>query len=517
MNTISKYYHTLKYLKSIQIYYQLKYRWRKIIGHKSRKVNKAFEAKLLSWDTIIRPVGLWNGDRKFTFLNLSRSYKIDIDWNDSIHGKLWTYNLNYFECLNQSDISKDDGVALMQNYVDSYSAHVDGKEPYPTSLRILNWIKYINQHQILNESIDRTIGIDAYRLLDNLEYHLLANHLLENGFALLFAGVYLQDGSLLEKGSHIVESQLSEQILNDGAHYELSPMYHQLMLHRVLDSIQLLRVSHAEKNLLDFLEKKAIKMLGWLLEVTFRNGDIPLVNDAAKNVNANTAQLVEYANKLKIKSVKTRLADSGYRKIDDGNYELFVDIGNIKPSYQPGHAHADTFSYLIHVDENPFIVEAGTNTYENNRRRKYERSTEAHNSVSVDGNNSSKVWSSFRVAKRAEVNDVSEEDNYISASHNGFVKRHTRLWNCENCKIGIHDKFDVAIRNAISYVHFHPSVKILSNNDNSIVTDRGKIEFDGHSKYLVEDYEYAEEFNEVMSAQVVKVSFNQSLTTNFIF
>ena len=29
-------------------------------------------------------------------------------------------------------------------------------------------------------------------------------------------------------------------------------------------------------------------------------------------------------------------------KLETNNYELFIDVGNVGPDYQPGHAHSDT-------------------------------------------------------------------------------------------------------------------------------------------------------------------------------
>ncbi|MCK5662355.1 MAG: hypothetical protein KAI17_02665, partial [Thiotrichaceae bacterium] len=36
-------------------------------------------------------------DDQFTFLNLSHEFEDVIDWNCPAYGKLWTYNLNYFD------------------------------------------------------------------------------------------------------------------------------------------------------------------------------------------------------------------------------------------------------------------------------------------------------------------------------------------------------------------------------------------------------------------------------------
>lgn len=517
LNSFLKYYHTLKYLKPIQVYYQLKYRGRKAIGYKSKTPNVKFFPKAFQWDNVIKPKILWNGISNFTFLNLSRSYDELINWNDASHGKLWTYNLNYFEFLLQSNISKEKGLRIISNYINNYFNLIDGKEPYPTSLRLINWIKFINQYEIDNDSIVQIIGQDAYRLLDNLEFHLLANHLLENGFALLFAGIYLQDDKVIKKGRQIISSQLEEQILNDGAHYELSAMYHQLMLHRVLDSVQLLRASSREKSLLELLESTAAKMLAWLNAVTFDDGSIPLVNDAAQCVNASTAELADYAQRLNIDTPTIQLKESGYRKITKTKYELFLDVGDIKPTYQPGHAHADTFSYLICSDEKPFVVEAGTSTYENNIRRKYERSTAAHNAVELKGVSSSKVWSSFRVAQRAKVNIIDESSSKISARHNGYNIFVSRDWNYQETFLEINDTLETPALEAISYIHFHPEILIMSSSSNTLVTNRGEINCSGHSHMEISDYGYSDEFNKEVSAKVLLIYFSQSLITKFIF
>lgn len=517
MNDILKYYHTLKHLKPTQIYFQLKYRWRKAIGYKSSLPKNKFVAKSFNWNNTIRPTSLWNGSNEFTFLNLTKVFNNSIDWNDATYGKLWTYNLNYFEYLLQVDVGNKSGLSIMLDYINCYSTHIDGIEPYPTSLRIINWIKYINAHQINNNSVDLTLVKDAYRLMDNLEYHLLANHLLENGFALLFAGEYLQDSMLRAKGSFIVRTQLQEQILIDGAHYELSPMYHQLMLNRVLDSIQLLRSTGNERALLTLLEEKARLMLGWINAVTFNNGTIPLVNDSANGVNATTQQLVDYARQLNIIAISSKLSASGYRKIRTSKFELFLDVGNIQPSYQPGHTHADTFNYLIHSDEKPFIVEAGTSTYENNKRRRYERSTSAHNTVTINGEDNSKVWSSFRVAKRAKVSELIERGNMVSAKHDGYTNGHYRCWKYEEDYIEIIDTLDEPAEKAISYIHLHPEVSILSHDKDNIVTSLGQINCFGHSSFVLSKYGYSDEFNREKVSSVLMIYFEQSLTTKYKF
>ena len=72
--------------------------------------------------------------------------------------------------------------------------------------------------------------------------------------------------------------------------------------------------------------------------------------------------MADYAENLKILSRKIQLSASGYRKFTNDSYELFIDVGEVGPTYQPGHAHADSLSFLLKTDK-PFIVDTGLSTY----------------------------------------------------------------------------------------------------------------------------------------------------------
>ena len=72
---------------------------------------------------------------QFTFINLSHTFSERIDWNFFEHGKLWNYNLNYFNYLNQKDeISLEEGLILINSFISSFDSLSSGADPYPTSL-----------------------------------------------------------------------------------------------------------------------------------------------------------------------------------------------------------------------------------------------------------------------------------------------------------------------------------------------------------------------------------------------
>jgi len=354
-------------------------------------------------------------------------------------------------------------------------------------------------------------------LLDNIEYHLMGNHLMENGCSLLFGGIYFSDDELREKGREILINELNEQILEDGGHFERSPMYHQILLYRLMDCYNMLAVDiRKDETFKKFLKQVIERMLGWLQMVTFNDGSVPRVNDTVLGIAPKSEQLFGYARQLGIELPTVVLGESGYRMIKKNNFELFIDVGEIGPDYIPGHAHSDTLSFVLHINECPFIVDTGISTYEESERRITERSTAAHNTVIVNGEEQTEVWKSFRVGRRAHITDLNEGSNFITAEHDGFKHvgiRHTRRFEWNKNKLHINDLISGKVdADAAAYFHFHPSVKV-NKTENGVIANKGRLTFDGHNQFRISTYHFAEEFNILKSALVVEVHFNKSLET----
>ena len=89
------------------------------------------------------------------------------------------------------------------------------------------------------------------------------------------------------------------------------------------------------------------------------------------------------------------------------------------------------------MDGERFIVDSGTSTYEPGVQRQHERSTAAHNTVSVDGTDQTEVWGTFRAARMARATLERAEDDgrtiTVSGSHDGYRRLpgepvHRRTW-----------------------------------------------------------------------------------------
>jgi len=510
---------TIYYLKFVQILYQVLHRLRHIIGYK-RKYSNAYKKTIqLKWNDGISNIKSFNGNNKFIFINIEYYFEEDIEWNCSHINKLWNYNLNYFDYLNQRDITKEQGLSLMLDFSVNYNEINYGKDSYPTSLRIINWVKFIAKHRIIDEILYKIIREDAQRLSKNLEYHLLGNHLLENGYALWFAAHFFDDAYYFKLSKRIITKQLDEQVLKDGGHFELSPMYHQLMLYRVLDCTRLAQLNPCDSNFqtLCNLKDKAAEMSAWLEGVSYNSGAIPLVNDSADGVNPDTNTILGYSKSLGIEWNQSQLLDSGYRMVRREQYELFIDVGEIGASYQPGHAHADTFNFELYINNRPCFVDTGISTYDLGDLRSNERSTRSHNTVTINDRNSSEVWGGFRVGKRARIINLVEFPQSIEAMHDGYKNyrlNHQRKWEWSENEIVVTDRIiGNNSRKAKAYFHLHPEISIQKHNDGFIINDNIELIMRNASLIKITDYEYAREFNIRYAAKCIEVGFDNHLIT----
>ena len=313
----------------------------------------------------------------FVFLNESRSIVSTGDWNDPEVEKLWLYNLHYFDDLNaEGSMDRREWHAhLIERWIDENPpGYGIGWEPYPSSLRIVNWIKWaLSGGELTSRSI-ASLAIQIRFLYEQLEFHLLGNHLLANAKALVFAGLFFEQKESrkwLDRGLVILSRELKEQILRDGAHFERSPMYHSIILEDILD-MENLRCAFGSDEI---IKKDTVeKMWGWFAAMCHPDGDIAFFNDAAFGIASNLAELNKYAKFLKYRPQQPlndgvlAFSESGYFRLQKSKAVVLIDAAPIGPSYLPGHGHADTLSFELSLYGQRVMVNSGTSCYGNRPR-----------------------------------------------------------------------------------------------------------------------------------------------------
>lgn len=501
-----RYWNTIKYLKLIQIFSRLKI----LIFKRSISFEKPTYKRnnnFILIDTIDKKENI-NVQYEFNFLNKIGNLN-KIGWIDNSFSKLWRYNQNYFDDLNSHNAK--DKIELHKRILTSWiNENKDVSsvawDPYPTSLRIVNIIKWIHKQSISLNVIERSLAIQCEFLFNNIEYNIMGNHLLTNSKALIFGGIFFEDNKSrkwLHKGLSIIKKEISEQILDDGGHYENSPMYHNLILEDMIDLVNLIsnnksKLTLEEETILDDLKTQIKKMIEWAVYMAHPDGNISFFNDSTFEISSNLKDIIKYAVNLKIINNKDILElwkrknarfylnhfkNTGYIVSSFNDAYLIADVGMVGPDYIPSHAHADTLSFELSIFGSRVIVNSGISTYEDNETRKYERGTSAHNTVVVEDKNSSEVWSSFRVGNRAraKVLKTAEKSSCISvkSQHDGYnsimqKKIHSREWVLKKNSLLIYDKIIGKQKtNGQSILILHPNIKIVSfNNDSYILEDK---------------------------------------------
>ncbi len=487
--TVGRYIRTLRHLRPVQVYGRLP----ALLGRGSSLDSRPpppLRPRCGDWVVpISRRPGLiapW----RFRFLN--REIDAGSSWDDPSWPRLWRYHLHYHDDLMRFD---EPGcaqwqAALIRRWIDANPGPAGtGWEPYPLSLRLVNWVKWLCAGHEPAADMLHSMAVQARHLARRTETHLLGNHLFENAKALVFAGAFFaseEADAWLQQGLRLAHAESIEQVLPDGGHFERSPMYHARILEGVLDLIGVaqtfrdaaaLRAGHDRQN----MAGTAYRMFQWLGAMTHPDGEIALLNDSAFDVAPRPDELVRYAQRLGLAVPETsserlvRLPSTGYYRACGAHAVAICDAAPLGPDYLPAHGHADTFTFELSLRGQRVIVDSGVSTYEAGAERSRQRGTPAHNTVTIDGFDSSEVWASFRVGRRARVFDVQADESggavVVGAKHDGYRflpgrPLHRRQWRLLDGSLEIDDTISGAgPHRASARLHFHPALRVSRVSD----------------------------------------------------
>ena len=415
---------------------------------------------------------------EFCFLRHNVSFGGQVRWHDPELSQLWRYHLHYFGYVSDLLIwanaaERDVAYRTFRDLTVSWinSNHLltgDGWHPYTISLRVVNWLhafaffsKEMNSDEPTSDLLLRSAYGQMQVLFSDLELDVRGNHLMENIRALLWAGIAFkgaEPNKWLRHGLQLLEQEIDEQILSDGGHFERSPGYHLVVFKDLLEIALWLRRNQG--SVPATLDNALHRMRAYLWNILAPDGNVPLLKDSAWDAAPVPGDLLaacavyfaeplykiderfglyprilfglEGLEKYKQWSVNEAprssiaLSSSGHYVLRDepiGDH-LVLDAGKPCPDYLPAHAHADMLTYELTCGGERTVVDSGVYEYKAGPWRDYFRSTRAHNTVEVAGENQSEVWSSFRVGRRARPGPVTwkQGDDWVlvQAEHDGY-------------------------------------------------------------------------------------------------
>ncbi|MFC1737031.1 heparinase II/III family protein [Candidatus Hydrogenedentota bacterium] len=536
--SIIKTIRTIRHLKTSQVTGQIRNRLRPFWENPGRCLQTPVpDSEVCHWrsDTSFLAPGVQGNaaesirEGHFSFLNREESIGWPpADWDISEFPKLWQYNLHYFEWLWALDYE-----LVREGILDWLARHTLAKgrvgwEPYPTSLRLMNWCgvcfgkfrEEIEADEDFARELWRSIFVQTKWLCKHLETHLLGNHLFENGAALAFVGSCFSGKAgqdWLNKGLEILKTEVSEQILPDGMHFERSPMYHVRMTYL----LRLLRETGSEE-LKKLVEAPLAQMRTALAHLCHPDGQIALFNDSAFSIYNEPSDLLD--PELTMAPGPWALPDAGYYgfRSTEGSY-IICDAGPIGPDYIPGHSHGDLFSFELSLKGQRVIVDSGVYDYVPDEMRRYCRSTGAHNTVEIEEQDQCEFWSAFRVARRGYPRDVQWEQTLdgfrLSSWHDGYQRlpgrpthHRTLVWDSSK---GLEVRDRIKARrtvNAVSRLHLHPACRIMRSGERDALVEYPEggfqVTFTGQGELFREESFYCPEFGRKESNVVLAFKFN---------
>lgn len=274
----------------------------------------------------------------------------------------------------------------------------------------------------------RSAWQQAAYLSDHLEWDLRGNHLMRDAVGMAVAGRFFahpRAESWLKRATELAVDQAAEQVLTDGGHFERSPKYHVDVMEDLLTLALLTEDPGAQER----LRNRWAAMARFLAWVCHPDGEMARLNDGTPGSACPASRMLALGDRIGVApSPRPRgghnFQETGLVVWHGETWSVLFDVGPLGPDYQPGHGHADTLTFEASYRGSKLVVDAGTYGYDADSQRMYDRSTEAHNTVCIDGENSSEVWHIFRVGRRARPRSVEVRIDgrglVARASHDGY-------------------------------------------------------------------------------------------------
>jgi len=488
-------------------------------------------------------------DGRFEFLSQTSGFGIDqIDWRAQAYPKLWRYHLHYFDWLKEA--APDDHWVAHSIYswiVHNPAGCSDAWEPYPVSLRLVNWIKYFSAREQAAGSLSEewlfSLVQQGEWLNRNIEYHIRANHLFKNIVAMIWFCAFMQSEptyrAWLKRYCDLLVRELNEQFNDDGGHYERSPMYHAICLEDCMDLYNLLHNAGVDHPCMARLVSVIQRGLSFLKLLSFADDKVALFGDSTLHGCHGWKTLSAYWRKLQgneTEADKTgpqklvHCADTGFVIRETPYYKIIISTGGVSPGYQPGHTHCDMGSFELCTPQGRLVVDSGVSQYAQGELRRYSRSSLAHNVVMVNGDNQHELWGEFRVGARASIEllKLSAEPTSCGddadvilriSSHPacGTPWRQTRAYHLGENQIDIVDIVQSGDNASIeSNFHLHPDVDIRAVGDGFNLRLAGesaaRVVVSDAANTTIEHSYYCPDFGVVMNGQRICLQKRGSAT-----
>jgi uncharacterized heparinase superfamily protein len=380
---------------------------------------------------------------RFSFRSLPEVYfPKAVDWDFAPeNNRSWSWDLNrhrFFLTLGtayhytQDTVYLDRLIALWHNWMRHNPAGKgrNWQSPFEVATRLRNWVWAYFLVAASPEASPMFLrwawsGLSQHAafLADHLEYHWPNNHLLLEALSLCeFSVIFKACGGerYLPLASRVLAEQVQRQILADGVHGELCPMYHEIAAHE-LNAFA--RLCHRLKHPIPLaMEERIRAMRRFSVALRRSDGSFPLLGDSscpdtclrfdAGEPGGNLAYWLPPDKNLPAVTIPSLLSldlftEAGYGILRNTATEthLTFDFGPFSRCAAANHGHADALSFELHAASRPWIVDSGFFYPWKDAAvwGSYFRSTAAHNTLLIDGKEQSELSQHWDIGRRAQT------------------------------------------------------------------------------------------------------------------
>ncbi|MBL0332709.1 MAG: alginate lyase family protein [Chlorobiota bacterium] len=405
-------------------------------------------------------------------------------------------------------------------------------------------------------------------LINNLEYFPnLTNHYISNCFGLIVLGSIFYEET---QGKHWfgggykrLLTEIENQVLEDGVHYELSVCYHRLVLEMFLISSMLCK--QAGKLFPEWAMNKIEKMSEFLNDYVHCSDIAPQFGDSDDGIilrTTNDQNIYDHSDTLALagvifkredfilnckkislsamiitgtegyeffRSVKKKITNSnttnknsikvykngGFIILQNENYKVIIDLGVIGL-----HGNNDSLSFALYTKNDAIIVDTGTYRYTSEPTlRNALRSSLSHNAITVDNKEIAEFDGLWRVKKEIkkpifkilndDVNNMEVEAEHFA--YNNLGVKYKRSFCLSKNSLVVIDKVYTKEKHKVSLKFMfdkncNASLDRAYKDIVNIHTSIGKLNFESSEKFVVTDSWYSPSYGVAVSTKVIEIN-----------